>query len=80
MNNIYSGSFTKRGLIYDYSGIWTPLPAGVAWKAIVRNAAVVCRPSGRLYGPCTHTEILEIIRQRIESSVMEAIDRRLRIA
>ena len=80
MNNIYSGSFTKRGLIYDYSGIWKPLPAGVAWKAVVRNADVVCRPSGTVAGACTQAEILEIIRQRIESSVVEAIDRRLRIA
>ena len=80
MNNIYSGSFTKRGLIYDYAGIWTPLPAGVAWKAVVRNSDVVCRPSGKLSGACTQAEILEIIRQRIESSVVEALDRRLRIA
>ena len=80
MNRVYCGSFTERGLIYDYSGIWTPLPAGVAWKAVVRNSDVVCRPSGRLDDACEETEILDTIRQRIKASVIEVIDRRRRAA
>ena len=74
MNNIYSGTFTKRGLIYDYSGIWKPLPAGISWKAVVRNADVVCRPHGELQDVDSEQDILEAIRQLIEISVTEALD------
>ena len=80
MNTIYSGSFTKDGLVYDYCGIWKPLVTGVEWKAVVRNADVVCRPCGVLEDERMEEEILLIIRQLIELSVEEALERKFRAA
>lgn len=74
MNNIFSGTFTRAGLIYDYSGVWSPLGAGISWKAIVRNADVVCRPSGTLTDGLTPEEIMEVITRLIELNIVETLE------
>ena len=69
MNSLYSGTFTKRGVVYDYSGIWKPLAAGVAWKAVVRSTDAVRRPCGVLEDGYREQEILGMIHELIEASV-----------
>ena len=74
MNNIFTGTYTRGGVTYDYSGIWSPLGAGISWKAIVRHADVVCRPAGMLSDGLTPEEILDIIRQLIELNIVETLE------
>lgn len=73
MNNIFSGSFTRDDLIYDYSGIWLRKVGCVEWKAVVMNEDVVCRPSGRVDDGLSEAEVLEVIRQLVEISVADAL-------
>lgn len=75
MNTIFTGSFKRDGLIYDFSGLWSPSGARVSWKAIVRNADVVCRPSGELDSGLNDDEILDEIRLVIERETDEVLAR-----
>lgn len=76
MNNIFTGTFTRGGLIYDYSGVWSPHGVAISWKAIVRNADVVCRPSGTLSDGLTEREIMEVITRLIELNIVETVEGR----
>lgn len=76
MNNVFSGSCRHQDLICDYSGIWVPNGMGIEWKAIVRNADVICRPNGTLRDTQNEDDVLEVIKRFIEASVREALDRR----
>lgn len=72
MNNIFMGSYTKDEEVYDYSGIWSRGVAGVTWKAIVRNADVVCRPEGRIAeDQGGDVEVERIITRHVESEIEE---------
>ena len=74
MNNIFTGTFSRGDLIYDYSGVWSPRGAAISWKAIVRNADVVCRPSGTLSDGLTEGEIMEVITRLIELNIVETVE------
>jgi hypothetical protein len=74
MNNIFTGTYTRDGRIYDYSGVWVPHGMAISWKAIVRNADVVCRPSGTLSDGLTQEEILEVITRLIELNIVESLE------
>lgn len=74
MNNIFSGTFTRNGLIYDYSGVWSPKGSAISWKAIVRNADVVCRPAGSLADGLTPEEVMEVITRLIELNIVETLE------
>jgi len=76
MNNVFTGSCRHAGLICDYTGIWAPLGTAIQWKAIVRNADVLCRPSGTLHDASNDDDVLEAIAQLIEVSVIEVLERR----
>lgn len=76
MNNIFTGTFTRDDLIYDYSGVWSPQGMAISWKAIVRNADVVCRPSGTLSDGLTEAEIMEVITRLIELNIIETLEAR----
>ena len=69
MNIIYNGSITRDGTIYDYSAVWTRRSGGIAWKAIVRNSDVVCRPSGVLEDVLTDGQVRQVITQLVDDSI-----------
>jgi hypothetical protein len=72
MNIIYNGSITRDGTIYDYSAVWTRRSGGIAWKAIVRSADVVCRPSGVLDDILTDGQVRQVITQLVADSIAAA--------
>ena len=74
MNNIFTGTFSRGGRIYDYSGVWSPHGVAISWKAIVRNADVVCRPAGTLSDGLTPEEIMEVITRLIELNIVETVE------
>jgi hypothetical protein len=74
MNTIFSGSHTRDTLIYDYSGIWTRRSGGVDWKAIVRNADIVCKPSGVIDDGLNDDDVLKVIRLLVEQSIQDAVE------
>ena len=69
MNIIYNGSITRDGTIYDYSAVWTRRSGGIPWKAIVRHADVVCRPSGVLDDVLTDGQVRQVITQLVDDSI-----------
>jgi hypothetical protein len=73
MNYIFSGSFKRDDLIYDYTGVWSSAGARVSWKAIVRNASVVCRPSGEMEYGLSDEETLGTITRSIEATTDHAL-------
>jgi hypothetical protein len=75
MNTFYTGTFTKYGVAYKYCGFWTPVPAGVIWKAVVRKEHIVGRPSGTFENGSTEQEILRTIRGHIKASVTMPVPR-----
>ena len=76
MNHIFSGRFARGDANYDYSGIWSFAGTQIAWKAIVRNAGVVCRPSGRMDDGINEDEVLRLIAHSIEASTDGALNER----
>jgi hypothetical protein len=74
MNTIFSGSHTRDALIYDYSGIWTRRSGGIDWKAIVRNADIVCKPSGVIDDGLNDEDVLKVIRLLVEQSIQDAVE------
>jgi hypothetical protein len=73
MNTIFNGKITRDRLIFDYSGIWTRRSGGINWKAVVRNADVVCRPGGTLDDVLTDAEIRLAIRDLVVLSIADAL-------
>jgi hypothetical protein len=69
MNNIFMGSCTRYGEIYDYSGIWTRQGPTIKWKAVVLNADIVCRPRGTIYDEPEDPDVLRLITSSIESEI-----------
>jgi hypothetical protein len=80
MNIIFTGGTTRLGRIYDYCGIWSRERGRTSWKAIVRHSDVLCRPFGLIEEELADGELLDVIRQQIESSITEALCQRSRIA
>ena len=76
MNNIFSGRCRHEDVICDYVGIWAPTGHRVHWRAIVRSIDVVCRPSGTLQNASNDEDVLQAIKQLIDVSVIEALERR----
>jgi hypothetical protein len=74
MNTIFSGSHTREALIYDYSGVWIRRSGGIDWKAIVRNADVVCKPSGVIDDGLNDDDALQVIRLLVEQSIQDALE------
>ena len=72
MNHIFNGSYREGDLIYDYTGVFVRQTGGISWKAVVMNAGVVCRPSGKLDDGLTHEQILGVIQQLVEISIKDA--------
>lgn len=72
MNNIFMGSYTAQGLIYDYSGVWQRRVGGIEWKAIVRNAAIVCRPHGTLHDELGEGEVVPAIKALVEHAIEQS--------
>lgn len=73
MNTIFSGSHTRDGLIYDYAGIWTRRSGGIDWKAIVRNADIVSKPSGVIDDGLNDADVLKVIDLLVEQSIHDAV-------
>ena len=73
MNTLFNGIATRAKIRYDYSGVWTRRSGGIDWKAVVRNADVVCRPSGTLDDVLTDDEVRQAIRELVMISVADAI-------
>ena len=63
----------RDGLIYDYAGIWCRGGGEIAWKAVVRNAAEVCRPSGKIEAELADDKIMPLIAERIDSAIVEKL-------
>jgi hypothetical protein len=74
MNMIFSGSHTRETLIYDYSGVWIRRSGGIDWKAIVRHADVVCKPSGVIDDGLNDDDVLKVIRLLVEQSIHDAVE------
>lgn len=73
MNTIFNDTLTRADVIYDYSGVWTRRSGGIDWKAIVRNADVICRPSGTLEDDAlTDQQVREVIRALVSVSIDDA--------
>ncbi len=73
MNTIFSGSYTLGDLVYDYSGVWVRRSGGIDWKAVVRNADVVCRPSGTIDDEINDRDAVRVIKHLVEDSIETAI-------
>lgn len=74
MNNIFMGRYSAHGLIYDYSGIWQRGSTGIEWKAIVRNADIVCRPSGTLCDDFAEADVVPAISALVEQAIEQSKD------
>src|SRR3954471_18923631 len=72
MNTIFNGRITRAEVVYDYSGVWTRRSGEIVWKAVVRNADVVCRPQGVLDDILTDREVRDVIRELVVVSVADA--------
>ena len=73
MNNIFSGNITRDNAVYDYSGVWTRRSGGVDWKAVVRHADVVCRPSGTVDDGLSDAEVRKVIQELVRVGVDDAL-------
>ena len=71
MNTIFNGRITRAEVVYDYSGVWMRRSGAILWKAIVRNADVVCRPSGTLDDVLTDAEVMQAIKELVTVSVAD---------
>jgi hypothetical protein len=76
MNNIFMGSYMKSGLIYDYSGVWSRTGGGLIWKAVVRNADVVCRPAGTIRDEPEGLDTETLLSRLVEEHIEQALERR----
>jgi hypothetical protein len=76
MNNIFMGSYTTHGAIYDYSGIWSRRGGRVEWKAVVRNADVVCRPAGTFRAEPAESDLVPLLERLIERDIERWLGRR----
>jgi hypothetical protein len=76
MNIIYNGSIKRDGIIYDYSAVWTRRSGGIDWKAIVRGADVLCRPSGVLDDVLTDGQVRQVITQLVSDSIESLVSER----
>jgi hypothetical protein len=72
MNNIFMGRYSAHGLIYDYSGVWQRRSGGIEWKAVVRNADIVCRPKGVLLEDVAEGEVVPAIAALVEEEIEQA--------
>jgi hypothetical protein len=79
MNIIFSGGATRFGRIYDYCGFWSRERGRTSWKAIVRHSDVLCRPFGHIEEELGEAELLDVIREEIETSITEALCRKTRL-
>ena len=75
MNTIFNGRAEVAGVTYDYSGVWTRSSQATAWKAIVRNADVVCRSSGSIEADLNDTDTNEVIRELVKLDILDALER-----
>ncbi len=69
MNNIFMGRYSAHGLVYDYSGVWQRRSGGIEWKAVVRNADVVCRPKGVLTDEVGDGEVVPALAVLVEEAI-----------
>ena len=76
MNNIFMGSYTIRGLLYDFSGIWSRREGKVEWKAVVRHADVVCRPSGTIHDEPSDSELIPLLKSLVRQDIEHVLERR----
>jgi hypothetical protein len=76
MNTIFNGSYTHGDLVYDYSGVWVRRSGGIDWKAVVRNADVVCRPSGTIDDEINDREAVSVIKRLVEDDIQTALAER----
>jgi hypothetical protein len=77
MNNIFMGTYSADGLIYDYSGVWQRRSGGIDWKAIVRNADIVCRPHGTLHDDFAEHDVVAAITALVEKEIERRREKRL---
>ncbi len=76
MNNIFMGSYTANGVIYDYSGIWSRHAGKIEWKVTVRNADVVCRPHGVIHAEPAESDVAELLRHLVARDIQRWIKAR----
>ena len=76
MNKIFMGSYTRHGLIYDYSGVWSRTGGRLYWKAVVRNADVVCRPAGMIRDEPEGLAIETLLSRLVEDHIEQVLSTR----